>query len=69
MNHAQRLATFVGTVVYALGLITGEGLAQADFVDPGTGRMKALITYKAEGLSGLLFAVANLDQTGWAIAE
>jgi hypothetical protein len=41
----------------------------ANYVEPGTGRVKALITYKAEGLSGFLFAIANLDQTVWTIAE
>lgn len=33
MNHTQRLVTFVGTVVCALGLATGEGFAQADFFE------------------------------------
>ncbi len=40
----------------------------ADYIEPGTGNMKAFITYKAEGLSGFLFAVSNLDQTVWMIA-
>ena len=38
-----------------------------DYVEPGTGNMKAFITYKAEGVSGFLFAVSHLDQTVWII--
>ncbi len=50
-------------------LATGEGFARADYVDPGTGKMKALITYRVEAFSGFLLAVANVDQTAYTIAK
>ncbi len=34
MNHTQRLVKFVGAVLCALGLSTGERFAQADHVLP-----------------------------------
>ncbi len=39
-----------------------------DYIEPGTGNMKTLITYKAEGISGFLFALSHIDQTVWLIA-
>ncbi len=38
-----------------------------DYIEPGTGNMKTLITYKAVGVSGFLFALSHIDQTVWII--
>ena len=71
MNHTQRLFTFVGAALCILGLFTAESFAQADYVEPGTGRMKALITYKAQGLQRLSVRLGEPRSDGvvWAIAE